>query len=117
MAQPHCPQAFKPRWPPYVFPDITICTCILISGSSERRWQTGFRNLQMSTLLLRHSSASASVLLLLSFAYPPVVLRSTLSPPSLPPAWLLAVTNPFSNSVTSPVSKNLVAAQQASVMA
>lgn len=65
----------------------------------------------MSTLLLRHSSASASVLLLRKFVLPPVVLRSILFP-----AWLHAVTDPYLSSVTSPVGKISVAAHQAPVM-
>jgi hypothetical protein len=79
-------------------PGVTIRTCISLQ---DRRWQTGFPILQMSTLLLRHSSASASVLLLVHPLFP---------------AWLPAVTSPYSNSVTSPVGKILVAALQALVM-
>jgi hypothetical protein len=78
------------------------------------RWQSGCHNHQMSTVLLLRSSASASVHPPLNCEHTLVAPHSALVQSSLL-EWPPAVTSRYSNLVTSPVSKNLVVAQQALV--
>jgi hypothetical protein len=78
------------------------------------RWQSGCHTRQMSTVLTLPSSASASVHPPLSCEHTLVARHSVLVQSSLQ-EWPLGETGLYLNLVTSPVSRNLVAAQQALV--
>lgn len=89
-----------------------VCVILLSAPSypvTSFRWQSGCRNQQMSTVSRLRLSASVSVHPPLSCEHTLVARHSTLQ------GWPPGVTSLYLNLVTSPVSRNLVVAQQALV--